>query len=68
MLRSWWDRFAGMANDTLRSVTLQRTSLGQYEVSNARGGTITVGAGGRCRLHPARAAARCARWLYGRRR
>jgi uncharacterized OsmC-like protein len=34
-----------MADDTLRSVTLQRTSLGQYEVRNARGGTITVGAG-----------------------
>ena len=43
--RSWWDRFAGMADDTLRSVTLQRTSLGQYEVRNARGGTITVGVG-----------------------
>ena len=34
-----------MADDTRRSVTLQRTSLGQYEVRNARGGTITVGAG-----------------------
>jgi len=34
-----------MADDTLRSVTLRRTSLGQYEVSNARGGTITVGVG-----------------------
>ena len=34
-----------MANDTLRSVTLHRTSLGQYEVRNARGGTITVGVG-----------------------
>jgi putative redox protein len=45
MLGSWWDRFAGMADDTLRSVTLRRTSLGQYEVRNARGGTITVGVG-----------------------
>ena len=45
MLGSWWDRFAGMADDTLRSVTLRRTSLGQYEVRNARGGTIAVGAG-----------------------
>jgi len=34
-----------MADDTLRSVTLQRTSLGQYEVHNARGGTITIGVG-----------------------
>ena len=40
-----WDRFASMADDTRRSVTLQRTSLGRYEVRNARGGTITVGAG-----------------------
>ena len=28
-----------------RSVTLQRTSLGHYEVRNVRGGTITVGSG-----------------------
>ena len=34
-----------MADDTRRSVTLQRTSLGQYEVRNARGGTMTVGTG-----------------------
>jgi putative redox protein len=34
-----------MADDTLRSVTLQRTSLGQYQVHNARGGTVTVGTG-----------------------
>jgi putative redox protein len=34
-----------MADDTLRSVTLRRTSLGQYEVRNTRGGTITIGAG-----------------------
>jgi putative redox protein len=34
-----------MADDTLRSVTLQRTSLGHYEVHNDRGGTIAVGAG-----------------------
>jgi hypothetical protein len=45
MPRSWWDRFTGMADDTLRSVTLQRTSLGQYEVRNARGGTMTIGVG-----------------------
>ena len=34
-----------MADDTQRSVNLQRTSLGRYEVRNARGGTITVGTG-----------------------
>jgi putative redox protein len=34
-----------MTDDTQRSVTLQRTSLGRYEVRNARGGTMTVGAG-----------------------
>src|SRR4051812_26992146 len=34
-----------MADDTLRSVTLQRTSLGRYEICNARGGTMTVGVG-----------------------
>jgi uncharacterized OsmC-like protein len=34
-----------MADDTLRSVTLHRTSLGRYEVRNARGGTMTVGVG-----------------------
>jgi len=34
-----------MADDTQRSVTLRRTSLGRYEVSNARGGTMTVGTG-----------------------
>jgi putative redox protein len=34
-----------MADDSLRSVTLQRTSLGKYEVRNSRGGTMTVGVG-----------------------
>jgi uncharacterized OsmC-like protein len=34
-----------MADQTRRSVTLQRTSLGQFEVRNARGGTITIGVG-----------------------
>jgi uncharacterized OsmC-like protein len=34
-----------MADDTQRSVTLQRTSLGQYEVRNARGGAMTIGVG-----------------------
>jgi putative redox protein len=34
-----------MADKTQRSVTLQRTSLGRYEVRNARGGTMTIGVG-----------------------
>ena len=34
-----------MADDTRRAVTLRRTSLGRYEVSNARGGTMTIGTG-----------------------
>ena len=34
-----------MADDSQRSVTLRRTGLGQYEVQNARGGTITIGSG-----------------------
>jgi putative redox protein len=32
-------------DDTQRAVTLHRTSLGHYEVRNARGGTMTVGVG-----------------------
>jgi putative redox protein len=34
-----------MADDTQRSVTLKRIGLGQYEVSNVRGGTMTIGVG-----------------------
>jgi putative redox protein len=34
-----------MMDDTLRTVTLRRTSLGQYRVRNARGGTMTIGVG-----------------------
>ncbi|WP_127552393.1 OsmC family protein [Actinoplanes sp. OR16] len=34
-----------MADDTQRAVTLHRTTLGQYEVRNARGGTMTIGVG-----------------------
>ncbi|GAA3338517.1 OsmC family protein [Amorphoplanes nipponensis] len=34
-----------MADDTRRTVTVQRTSLGHYEVHNARGGTMTIGVG-----------------------
>ncbi|XVU21667.1 OsmC family protein [Actinoplanes sp. CA-054009] len=34
-----------MKDDTLRSVSLERKSLGQYEVRNARGGTMTIGTG-----------------------
>lgn len=32
-----------MSGETLRSVTIERTSLGRYEVRNARGGTLTIG-------------------------
>lgn len=34
-----------MSAPAARSVTLQRTSLGHYEVRNVRGGTITIGNG-----------------------
>jgi uncharacterized OsmC-like protein len=34
-----------MSAPAARSVTLQRTSLGHYEVRNVRGGTVTVGNG-----------------------
>ncbi|MFF5083979.1 OsmC family protein [Actinoplanes sp. NPDC000266] len=34
-----------MTDDKLRSVSLKRKSLGQYEVRNPRGGTITIGTG-----------------------
>ncbi|PRX17010.1 OsmC family protein [Actinoplanes italicus] len=34
-----------MADDTRRTVSLHRTSLGRYEVRNARGGTMTIGVG-----------------------
>ena len=34
-----------MADENQRSVNLRRTSLGHYEVSNARGGTMIVGVG-----------------------
>ena len=34
-----------MADKTLRSVNLQRSSLGRYEVRNARGGTMSIGVG-----------------------
>jgi uncharacterized OsmC-like protein len=41
-----------MADDTRRSVTLRRTSLGHYEVRNARGGTMTIGTGGGAEFTP----------------
>ncbi|GIF23796.1 putative OsmC-like protein [Actinoplanes tereljensis] len=34
-----------MADKTQRSVSLRRTSLGQYEVRNDRGGAMTIGVG-----------------------
>ncbi|GAA0522804.1 osmotically inducible protein C [Paractinoplanes deccanensis] len=41
-----------MADENLRSVTLRRTGLGQYEVRNARGATITIGTGGGADFSP----------------
>jgi uncharacterized OsmC-like protein len=35
-----------MAEDTFRSVEIERTGAGEYTVRNARGGSITIGAGG----------------------
>ncbi len=57
-----------MADNTLRSVTLQRTSLGRYEVRNARSGTITVGGGDGTDFTPVELLLARARWVYGRRR
>lgn len=34
-----------MAEDSLRSVRLDRISVGRYEVHNPRGGSITIGSG-----------------------
>jgi putative redox protein len=34
-----------MADDTLRSVRINRTSVGRYVVRNPRGGTISIGTG-----------------------
>lgn len=34
-----------MSDDTARSVTMSRTGLGQYTVTNVRGGTIDIGMG-----------------------
>jgi uncharacterized OsmC-like protein len=34
-----------MTDDTLRSVDIQRTSVGQYVVRNVRGGSISIGTG-----------------------
>ena len=35
-----------MSDDTLRSVRIERTSVGRYTVHNVRGGSIPVGTGG----------------------
>jgi uncharacterized OsmC-like protein len=35
-----------MAEDTLRSVEIERTALGNYTVRNVRGGTLTIGTDG----------------------
>ncbi|WBB68751.1 OsmC family protein [Micromonospora sp. WMMD812] len=34
-----------MSDDTFRSVEIERTSVGQYVVRNARGGSLSMGAG-----------------------
>jgi putative redox protein len=34
-----------VADDSLRSVVVERTSVGRYVVSNVRGGTMTIGTG-----------------------
>jgi putative redox protein len=34
-----------MTDDTVRSVDIERTSIGRYVVRNARGGSITMGTG-----------------------
>ncbi|MGH3858698.1 OsmC family protein [Actinokineospora sp.] len=34
-----------MGEDTLRSVGIERTGLGRYEVKNVRGGTLAIGEG-----------------------
>jgi uncharacterized OsmC-like protein len=41
-----------MAGDAARQVTLVRIELARYEVRNARGGSITVGAGGNKEFTP----------------
>ncbi|HVK26078.1 MAG TPA: OsmC family protein [Actinokineospora sp.] len=34
-----------MGDDTLRTVSMTRVGLGRYEITNARGGKMTIGAG-----------------------
>jgi uncharacterized OsmC-like protein len=41
-----------MAGDAARQVTLVRVELARYEVRNARGGSITIGAGGNKEFTP----------------
>lgn len=41
-----------MSDDTARSVTIDRTNLGHYTVTNVRGGTITVGTGDTAEFTP----------------
>lgn len=43
--RTGWASVAGMAADTLRSVDIERTALGQYAARNVRGGTLEFGTG-----------------------
>ncbi|MFI7576108.1 OsmC family protein [Micromonospora sp. NPDC049497] len=41
-----------MSDDTFRSVEIERTSVGQYVVRNARGGSMSMGAGGDASFTP----------------
>jgi putative redox protein len=39
-------------SDTLRSVDIERLSLGRYRATNVRGGTVTIGEGGDTEFTP----------------
>jgi putative redox protein len=41
-----------MAEDTLRSVDIERTAVGEYVARNARDGTIAIGSGGNDKFTP----------------
>lgn len=41
-----------MSEDTVRSVEIERTSVGQYVVRNTRGGSMSMGAGGDASFTP----------------
>lgn len=41
-----------MSDDTLRTVEIERLSLGRYRATNVRGGTVTIGEGGDTEFTP----------------